>query len=195
MISAAVVVKPVQGEHFKLGEQRFHPAEEFDCIFMRKDPPFDTDFFYATHLLSLVDAKKTFVFFNNCHVGQAASGGPRRLKAGAAVTAEYLDELPHEEWFEIQRSRNGAAWLHLTNVAANATNARFLGGRAEPEEDAQVEDSAHAVLYTQWLKHPRLRWASRRLELSKREPRARLRVRFNRLTSTAPEAFSARSPS
>jgi DNA-directed RNA polymerase subunit beta len=35
-------------------------------------------------------------------LGQVASGGPRRLKAGATVTVEYLDELPHEEWFEIR---------------------------------------------------------------------------------------------
>ena len=34
--------------------------------------------------------------------GKAASGGPRKLKAGAAVTVEYLDELPREEWFEIR---------------------------------------------------------------------------------------------
>ncbi|MCL2429494.1 MAG: DNA-directed RNA polymerase subunit beta, partial [Alphaproteobacteria bacterium] len=35
-------------------------------------------------------------------VGQAAAGGPRKLKAGAPITAEYLDELPREEWFEIR---------------------------------------------------------------------------------------------
>jgi len=40
--------------------------------------------------------------------GKAASGGPRKLKAGSAVTTEYLDELPREEWFEI-RLRDEAA--------------------------------------------------------------------------------------
>jgi len=40
--------------------------------------------------------------------GKAASGGPRKLKAGAAVSAEYLDDLPREEWFEI-RLRDEAA--------------------------------------------------------------------------------------
>jgi DNA-directed RNA polymerase subunit beta len=34
--------------------------------------------------------------------GKAASGGPRKLKAGAVVTVEYLDDLPREEWFEIR---------------------------------------------------------------------------------------------
>ncbi|MDE1922168.1 MAG: DNA-directed RNA polymerase subunit beta, partial [Gammaproteobacteria bacterium] len=35
-------------------------------------------------------------------VGQSAAGGPRKLKAGTTISAEYLDELPREEWFEIR---------------------------------------------------------------------------------------------
>jgi len=35
-------------------------------------------------------------------VGKAASGGPQKLKAGTAITAEYLDAVPREEWFEIR---------------------------------------------------------------------------------------------
>jgi DNA-directed RNA polymerase subunit beta len=35
-------------------------------------------------------------------LGKVASGGPRKLKAGATVTTEYLDDLPREEWFEIR---------------------------------------------------------------------------------------------
>ncbi len=35
-------------------------------------------------------------------LGKAAAGGPNKLKAGAAITAEYLDALPHDEWFEIR---------------------------------------------------------------------------------------------
>jgi hypothetical protein len=54
---------------------------------------------------------------------------------------------------------------------------------------AKVEENAHTLVYTQPFEHPRLQNAERRLELWKREPRARLRVRFNRLTSTAPEVF------
>jgi len=38
---------------------------------------------------------------------EAASGGPRRLKAGAVVTAEFLDELPRDEWFEIRMRDEG----------------------------------------------------------------------------------------
>jgi DNA-directed RNA polymerase subunit beta len=35
-------------------------------------------------------------------IGKTAEGGPKRLKAGAAVTAEYVDDLGREQWFEIR---------------------------------------------------------------------------------------------
>jgi len=35
-------------------------------------------------------------------LGKTAAGGPRKLKSGARITADYLDELPREEWFEIR---------------------------------------------------------------------------------------------
>ncbi|MGA9366640.1 MAG: DNA-directed RNA polymerase subunit beta, partial [Steroidobacteraceae bacterium] len=35
-------------------------------------------------------------------VGQSAAGGPRKLKAGTTIAADYLDDLPREEWFEIR---------------------------------------------------------------------------------------------
>ncbi|MGC1191942.1 MAG: hypothetical protein WA861_15220, partial [Candidatus Binatus sp.] len=37
------------------------PLEHFDAIFMRKDPPADAAYLYATMLLSLADERKTFV--------------------------------------------------------------------------------------------------------------------------------------
>jgi glutathione synthase len=60
--AAPVTVKPEQGRHFALGDFAFHECEAFDAVFMRKDPPFDVAFFFATHLLSLIDETKTFVF-------------------------------------------------------------------------------------------------------------------------------------
>src|SRR5579864_4290683 len=35
-------------------------------------------------------------------VGQGAAGGPKKLKSGTRIAAEYLDEVPREEWFEIR---------------------------------------------------------------------------------------------
>ena len=60
---------------------------------------------------------------------------------------------------------------------------------AHVEGKATVEENPHTLLYTQWLNHPRLKWAVRRLEIWKREPRARLTFRLNRLSSLDPEIF------
>jgi glutathione synthase len=47
--------------HFHLQEARIAPLTFFDVIFMRKDPPFDLAYFFATHLLGLVDPATTLV--------------------------------------------------------------------------------------------------------------------------------------
>jgi glutathione synthase len=44
-----------------LTDERTVPLTWFDAVFMRKDPPFDLAYFFATHLLGLVDARTTFV--------------------------------------------------------------------------------------------------------------------------------------
>ena len=47
--------------HYQLGEYSIGALEEFDSVWMRKDPPFDLKFFFVTHLLSLIDQSKCFV--------------------------------------------------------------------------------------------------------------------------------------
>ncbi len=59
---------------------------------------------------------------------------------------------------------------------------------------ASVEESPHTLRFTQSLEHPRLQWATRRLELWKREPRARLTFRLNRRSSFDPELLCVISP-
>lgn len=60
--AAPLRVKEVQGDHAQVGERQRLAASDFNAIFMRKDPPFDTEFFFTTQLLSLVDENRTFVF-------------------------------------------------------------------------------------------------------------------------------------
>jgi hypothetical protein len=57
-----------------------------------------------------------------------------------------------------------------------------------------VEETPHTIRYTQPLDHPRLKWATRRLELWKREPRARLTFRLNRTPSFDPELLCLVNP-
>ena len=44
-----------------LGESR-QPLQTFDAVLMRKDPPFDSEFFYATHLLEQAEREGARVF-------------------------------------------------------------------------------------------------------------------------------------
>ncbi|MSP40130.1 MAG: glutathione synthase [Deltaproteobacteria bacterium] len=50
--------------HYELGDFAAGALEDFDSVWMRKDPPFDMKFFFATHLLSLIDQGKCFVMNN-----------------------------------------------------------------------------------------------------------------------------------
>src|SRR5215469_220373 len=51
--------------HYKfLDDGAEYPLESFDAIFMRKDPPADAPYLYATMLLSLADSRRTFVVNN-----------------------------------------------------------------------------------------------------------------------------------
>src|SRR5262245_1742354 len=47
--------------HYTLHDERSAPLTWFDVVFMRKDPPFDMSYFFATHVLGLVDAHVTLV--------------------------------------------------------------------------------------------------------------------------------------
>ena len=43
-------------------DERPQPLKEFDAVVMRKDPPFDSEFFYATHLLEQAEREGARVF-------------------------------------------------------------------------------------------------------------------------------------
>lgn len=62
---------------------------------------------------------------------------------------------------------------------------------AQAEQQAKREETPHTLVISQWLQHPRLKWALRRLELWKQEPRARLTLRLSRLPSEDPEILYA----
>jgi glutathione synthase len=56
-----VSVRRKQGDHFTLGEKQRERVDWLDVLFLRKDPPFDINFFFDTHVASLVDARRTLV--------------------------------------------------------------------------------------------------------------------------------------
>ncbi len=65
---------------------------------------------------------------------------------------------------------------------------------ARPMGMAGRTETPHTIVYEQMMRHPRLEWGTRRLELWRGEPRARLTWRFHRLSSAAPEIFYIACP-
>jgi glutathione synthase len=47
---------------YRVGERRARSPLEFDCILMRKDPPFDMEYVYSTYLLELAEGLGTSVY-------------------------------------------------------------------------------------------------------------------------------------
>ena len=86
-------------DHYKLLDGGVEmPLDAFDAIFMRKDPPADANYIYATMLLSLADAHRTFVINSPAGV----EGGQREAlsaKFSRRHTAHpgHLRERPAQE--------------------------------------------------------------------------------------------------
>jgi len=59
-------------------------------------------------------------------LGRKMSGGPKRAKGSAEITAEYLDSLTHDEWFEIRLSdEEAASQLEATAERVRSQQAAF----------------------------------------------------------------------
>ena len=52
----AVQMVPEQAPHFRNEPTAVVPLDDFDLIWMRKDPPFDMDYVFSTYVLDLADA-------------------------------------------------------------------------------------------------------------------------------------------
>ncbi|MEM7260049.1 MAG: glutathione synthase, partial [Pseudomonadota bacterium] len=54
-IGYPVTVRDQAQDFYTLGEEQRYLLGELDVILMRKDPPFDSEFLYATHILDLAE--------------------------------------------------------------------------------------------------------------------------------------------
>lgn len=59
--AAPLEVRAEYGNHATVGEYARRPLDDFAVVWMRKDPPFDMNFLYATYMLDLVDPARTIV--------------------------------------------------------------------------------------------------------------------------------------
>ena len=57
----ALTVRADPGSWYTLGEPRQMALGELDCLLMRKDPPFDTEYIYTTYILERAEAEGTLV--------------------------------------------------------------------------------------------------------------------------------------
>ena len=77
--------------------------------------------------------------------------------------------------------------LHSNNPELR--DASLKETRAEAAGETKVEDTTYSTIYTQSMKHPRLKWLTRQLEVYDGTNRATLTVRFHRISSELPEWF------
>ena len=49
------------GKWFELGEATVQKLGDFDCVFMRKDPPFDAEYIYTTYILERAEIQGAYV--------------------------------------------------------------------------------------------------------------------------------------
>lgn len=57
-----IVLTGDAGAWFEVTREAIDPVHSFDAVLMRKDPPFDSEFFYATHLLEQAEREGSRVF-------------------------------------------------------------------------------------------------------------------------------------
>jgi glutathione synthase len=115
-------------------EQRRHRLADFDAIVMRKDPPFDSEYFYATHLLEQAEREGAKVF----NKPRALRDHPEKLallefpqfSAPTLVTRDAQDiRAFHAEHHDIiLKPLDGMGGMGIFRVKADGLN---LGGIIE----------------------------------------------------------------
>ena len=81
-------------------------------------------------------------------LGRTAAGGPKKLKAGAKIAKDYLDEVPREKWFEI-RLQNEEADKQLEQLSEQLKERRKDFDKRFDEKKAKLtagDDLAPGVL-------------------------------------------------
>jgi glutathione synthase len=118
--------------HYRFEKEGAGPLSAFDVILMRKDPPFDMKFFFATHLLSLVDPRQCVVI-NDPHGLREATEKlyalnfpeiipPSFVSANVALLKQFMEEQGGEMIVKPLEGAGGRGVLYLNrkdrNVAA-----------------------------------------------------------------------------
>lgn len=154
--------------HYKLGNPVEGPLEDFDSVWMRKDPPFDMKFFFSTHVLSLIDRSKCFVMNDPDGLREAneklyalrfpeqipqtlVSSDMRRLK-------EFMDELGGEMIVKPLDGAGGSGVFYLNQQDRN-TNSIL---------EAATDNGRRLIMAQRYL--PEIRQGDKRIIVLNGEP-------------------------
>jgi len=131
-------------------EQRLRALKDFDAIVMRKDPPFDSEFFYATHLLEQAEREGAKVF----NKPRALRDHPEKLAIlefpqfiGPTLVTRDAEEIRrfHAEHEDIiLKPLDGMGGMGIFRVKADGLN---LGGIIETLN----KDGAETVMVQKFL--------------------------------------------
>jgi glutathione synthase len=109
--------------HYTLHEARTVALPWFDVVFMRKDPPFDLTYYFATQVLGLVDPRVTFVLNDPRGLREAneklyalrfpALIPESMVSASAALLKAFMDRLGGEMVVKPLDGCGGAGVFHV----------------------------------------------------------------------------------
>ncbi len=116
-------------KHYTLFEERVEPLDWFQVVFMRKDPPFDLEYYFATQVLGLVDSARTFVI-NDPHGLREANEKlytlhfptvipPTLVTRDADRMKAFMNEMGGEMIVKPLDSAGGAGVFHLHRADRN----------------------------------------------------------------------------
>lgn len=121
-LARPVRVKKVQGEHYELGPEEKLPLDSCGAVLMRKDPPFDIDYIFATYILDQV-GPQTYVM--NAPSGLRAANEKMAILGFGEVTPptfvskdqrllkEFMQELGGEMIIKPLDGCGGAGIFHI----------------------------------------------------------------------------------
>ena len=154
--------------HYRMGDPETDALEDFDSVWMRKDPPFDLKFFFVTHLLSLVDETKCFLFNHPRGLREAneklyALRFPEQIAqtlvaSDITMLKAFMAELGGEMIIKPLDSCGGSGVFYLRNQDRN-TNAIL---------EAATDNGRRLVMAQRYL--PEIRQGDKRIILLNGEP-------------------------
>lgn len=115
--------------HYRFEKEGAGPLSDFDVILMRKDPPFDMKFFFATHLLSLVEPRQCVVI-NDPHGLREATEKlyalnfpeiipPSIVSGNIALLKQFMEEQGGEMIVKPLEGAGGRGVLYLNRKDRN----------------------------------------------------------------------------